>query len=162
MCSPPNFFHDDMNAMVVGGGMGEVPCFGGMIPPCFVLAGFLMNEDLRAQWCHQRGVKQEGPFQCFVCGQERVTATWAHHVKRGVALRHESAPIGLGEPRWESGDPRHEVVPPCRYHAFSGVGAVHVGGSVLEIYLFRRNECFNDMGCLIVHFVEEGPISPGH
>ncbi len=45
--------------------------------------------------------------------------------------------------------------------AFGRVGAVHVGGGVLEFYLFQRDECFDIMGCLIVHFVEEGPISPG-
>ncbi len=39
----PRFFHDDTNAMVVGGGMGEVPCFGSMITPHFELAGFLMH-----------------------------------------------------------------------------------------------------------------------
>jgi hypothetical protein len=61
--------HDDTNAPVVGGGMGEVPSFGGMIAPRFVLAGFLMNQDLHAEQCHWRGIKQEGPFKCFVCGQ---------------------------------------------------------------------------------------------
>jgi hypothetical protein len=39
----PCICHDDTNAMVVGGGMGEVPCFGGMITLRFLLAGFLMN-----------------------------------------------------------------------------------------------------------------------
>ncbi len=39
----PRLFHDDTNAMVVGGGMGEVPYFGGMITPCFAPAEFLMN-----------------------------------------------------------------------------------------------------------------------
>ena len=39
----PRIFHDDTNATVVGGSMGEVPCFGGMITPLFALAGFLMN-----------------------------------------------------------------------------------------------------------------------
>jgi hypothetical protein len=47
------------------------------------------------------------------------------------------------------------------YRAFSGVGAVHVGGGVLEFYLFWRNECFYIEGHLIVHFVEEGLITPG-
>ena len=36
----PRFFHDDTNAMVVGGSMGEVPCFGGMITPCLHRQGF--------------------------------------------------------------------------------------------------------------------------
>jgi hypothetical protein len=39
----PRIFHDDTNAMVVGGGLGEVPCFGGMMTLHFGLAGFLMN-----------------------------------------------------------------------------------------------------------------------
>jgi hypothetical protein len=39
----PCFFHDDMNATVVGGSMAEVPSFGGMITPHFASAGFLMN-----------------------------------------------------------------------------------------------------------------------
>jgi hypothetical protein len=50
-------FHDDTNAMVVGASMGEVPCFGSMIPPSFALAGLLMHKDLRAKQCHQRGIK---------------------------------------------------------------------------------------------------------
>jgi hypothetical protein len=46
---------------------------------------------------------------------------------------------------------------------FGGVGAMHVGGGgVLESYLFQCDECFNIMGCFIVHFVEEGLISLGH
>jgi hypothetical protein len=64
----PCIFHDDTNAMAVVGGMGEVPCFGSMITPHFVLAGFLMHKDLRAKRCHRHGVKQEGPFQCLVNG----------------------------------------------------------------------------------------------
>ncbi len=32
----------------------------------------------------------------------------------------------------------------------------------MEFHLFHRDECFNVVGCLIVHFVEEGPITPGH
>ncbi len=64
----PRIFHDDTNAMVVSGGMGEVPCFGGMITPRFASAGLLMNQDLRAERCHRRGVKQEDPFQCLVRG----------------------------------------------------------------------------------------------
>jgi hypothetical protein len=39
----PCVFHDDTNAMVVGSGMGEVPCFGGMITSHFASSGFLMN-----------------------------------------------------------------------------------------------------------------------
>jgi hypothetical protein len=39
----PRIFYDDTNATVVDGGMGEVPCFGGMITPRFASAGFLMN-----------------------------------------------------------------------------------------------------------------------
>jgi hypothetical protein len=39
----PRILHDGTNAGVVGGSMGEVPCFGGMITPLFALAGFLMN-----------------------------------------------------------------------------------------------------------------------
>jgi hypothetical protein len=50
-------FHDDTNATVVGGGMGEIPCFGGMITPGFALAGCLMHKDLCAERCHQRGIK---------------------------------------------------------------------------------------------------------
>ncbi len=53
----PHFFHDDTNAIVVGGSMGEVPCFGGMITPRFAPAGFLMNKDLHAEWCHRSGIK---------------------------------------------------------------------------------------------------------
>ncbi len=60
--------HDDQNKMVVGGGMGEVPYFGGMMAPRFAPARYLMNQDLHAKRCYQRGIKQEGPFQCFVCG----------------------------------------------------------------------------------------------
>jgi hypothetical protein len=59
-------FHDDTNSTAVGGGMGEVPCFGGMITPCFALAGFLMHKDLHAEQCQRLGIKQEGPFQCLV------------------------------------------------------------------------------------------------
>jgi hypothetical protein len=59
-------FHDDTNATVVGSGMGEVPCFGGMITPGFASVGFLMHQDLRAEQCHWCGIKQEGPFQCPV------------------------------------------------------------------------------------------------
>jgi hypothetical protein len=87
-------FHDDTNATVVGGSMGEVPCFGGMITPSFASAGFLMHKDPLAKQCHQHGIKQEGPFQCLMCRQERVEATRAHHVEHGVALRCESAPMG--------------------------------------------------------------------
>ena len=90
----PHIIYDDTNAMVVGGDMGEVSCFGRMITPRFALDGFLMNEDLCAERCHWHGVKQEGPFQRFVRRQERVKATWAHHVKRGVALHCELAPMG--------------------------------------------------------------------
>ena len=90
----PHIFHDDTNATVVGGGMGEVPCFGGMITPRFGLAGFLMNWDLRSEWCHRRGVKQEGPFQHLVRGQERVKVTRAHHVECGITSRCELAPMG--------------------------------------------------------------------
>jgi hypothetical protein len=39
----PSFFCDDINATVVGGSMGEVPYFGGMITPCFASARFLKN-----------------------------------------------------------------------------------------------------------------------
>jgi hypothetical protein len=39
----PHVFHDDTNATVVGGGMGELPSFGGMIAPCFAPAGLLMT-----------------------------------------------------------------------------------------------------------------------
>ncbi len=53
----PRVFHNDTNATVVGGGMREVPCFGGMITPGFALAGFLMHQDLSAERCHRRGVK---------------------------------------------------------------------------------------------------------
>ncbi len=45
-------FHDDTNATVVGGGMGEVPCFTGMITPGFAPSGFLVHKDLRAERCH--------------------------------------------------------------------------------------------------------------
>jgi hypothetical protein len=44
---------------------------------------------------------------------------------------------------------------------FGEVGAVHAGGAILQFHLFQCNECFNVMGCFIVHFVEDGPISPG-
>jgi hypothetical protein len=50
-------FHDYTNAMVVGGGMGEVPCFGSMITPGFALVRFLMHQDLRAKRCHWCGIK---------------------------------------------------------------------------------------------------------
>ena len=39
-------FHDYTNATVEGGGMGEVPCFGGMMP-----------QNLHAEWCHWCGIK---------------------------------------------------------------------------------------------------------
>ncbi len=54
-----------------------------------------------------------------------------------------------------------EEVLPHTDRMFGRDGAVHVGGGVLEFHLFCRNECFDVMGCLIVHFVEEGPICPG-
>jgi hypothetical protein len=41
--------HDDPNSTGVGGGMGELPCFGGMTAPRFALAGFLANQDLCEQ-----------------------------------------------------------------------------------------------------------------
>ncbi len=129
-------FHDDMNAVVVGGGIGEVPYFGGMITPSFASAGFLMHKDLRAKQCHWHGVKQEGPFQCLVQGQERIEVTRAHHVEHGVALRHKLAPMGWGEQRWESGETHHEMVIPHTDRTFSGAGAVHVGGAILQFHLF--------------------------
>ncbi len=61
----------------------------------------------------------------------------------------------------KSGDPHHEVVLPCMDHVFGGVGAVHVRGGALEFQLFCWDECFNIMGNLVVHFLEEGPISLG-
>ncbi len=53
------------------------------------------------------------------------------------------------------------MVLPCTDRTFGGVGAVHVGGAILQFHLFQSNECYNIMGCLIVHFVEDGPISLG-
>jgi hypothetical protein len=69
--------------------------------------------------------------------------------------------MGCGERHWESGNTRCEVVLPRLDYTFGRVGVVHVGGGALKFYLFRRNECFDVVGHLIVHFVEEGPITPG-
>ncbi len=69
--------------------------------------------------------------------------------------------MGRGERWWESGNPRCEVVFPCSNRTFSKVGVAHVGGGCIGVYFFCRDECFNIVGHLIVHFVEEGPIAPG-
>jgi hypothetical protein len=61
--------HDDSNALVVGGGMGDVPCFGGMIAQRFAPAELLVNQDLCAERCHRCGIKQIGPFLHFMSGQ---------------------------------------------------------------------------------------------
>ncbi len=53
------------------------------------------------------------------------------------------------------------MVLPRTDHAFGGVGVVHVGRAILQFHLFQSNECFNNMECFTVHFVEDGPISPG-
>jgi hypothetical protein len=68
---------------------------------------------------------------------------------------------GLGGTRIGVRQSPSEVIPlPRTDCAFSGIGAVHVGGSVLLFYLLQCDECFDIMGCFIVYFVEEGPISP--
>ena len=53
------------------------------------------------------------------------------------------------------------MVFPQMDRAFSRVDAVHVGGALLQFHLFQSDECFDIMGCFIVHFVEDGPISLG-
>jgi hypothetical protein len=53
------------------------------------------------------------------------------------------------------------MVLPRTDRAFGGLGAVHVRGAILQFDLVQSNECFDIMGCLIDHFVEDGPISPG-
>ncbi len=69
--------------------------------------------------------------------------------------------MGQGKRRWESSKTRHEMVLPHMDRAFGRVGAVHDGGAILQFHLFQSNECFDIMGCFIVHFVEDGPISLG-
>jgi hypothetical protein len=53
------------------------------------------------------------------------------------------------------------VIFPHPDSAFGWVGAMHIRGRVLDLDLFRHNESFNVVGCLIVQLVEEGVVATG-
>jgi hypothetical protein len=157
----PGISHDHLDAPVVISSMGEVPRFGGMVFPWLASCGLEMHKDFGAQWGEWLGIKWEWAIHRFVGRKERVEATGAHHDEGHVALWGESTPVSDWERRRYSGDARHKVIFPRPDGAFSWVGAMHIGGRVLDLDLLHRYECFDVAGCFVVQLVEEGMVAAG-
>jgi hypothetical protein len=91
----------------------------------------------------------------LLCGREpQILLTRVHHVESCVVYGREAASVCDGE-RWGNTHyARKEVVLPCVDDPFGQVGAMYVGGRLLELDLFIPNQCLDVMGGFVVELVE--------
>jgi hypothetical protein len=75
------------------------------------------------------------------------------HVEGGIAMRCEPTPVSYGKRLGKAHHASKEMIFPGAYGLFGRVHAMDVRWSVLDLWLFGGDKCFNVFGCFVVEFM---------